>query len=100
MPPRRIGDQASMVNIGSIEIEDDKFFSLQRGKSNTYMPKTQKPEKTGYIKESKTESQLKNEKVITKIESSLKGLNSLSFIKKHPFDLSSQDLEDLKQHFP
>jgi hypothetical protein len=43
-----------MINIGSIEIEDDKFFSLQRGKSNTFIPKTQKTEKAGYIKESKT----------------------------------------------
>lgn len=55
MPPRRITDLGSMPNIGSIEIEDDKFFSLQRGKSSTYMPKPQKPEKAGCIKEGKTE---------------------------------------------
>lgn len=98
------------IYTSSIEIKDDKFFSMQRGKAHTVMVKTSLKanrtttgmtgnsllapnENTNTAKESV-------KRTLNEIEDNFKTFKYLPNQKLHPFDLTAEELIEIKQFFP
>lgn len=89
------------MSISSVEIKDDKFFSIQRSSSKTITIKSKlKPVQASQQKEEQNQAKQAVRKTLYEIEDNFKLLKFLPNQRLHPFDLSQDELLDIKTHFP